>query len=99
MSNDKLNIKINCINHPNVFNKIYEVADYITDKIIKADDLYIFTIIKESHKITIKMRNISNIIDYIFSHHIIYFLDDDNIIDDDSNMVELDNMVESNSNI
>lgn len=73
--NEKLNLKINCINHLQIFNKIIDLSEYITNNLIKDIDIYIFCIEKECHKITIKMRNINNLLNYIFTYHVIYYLD------------------------
>lgn len=62
--------KINAENHPYIFHGLTELTHYITKTSLKENEFFIFILHKNNLKITIQMRNIKNILNYILSYHI-----------------------------
>lgn len=73
---NKLNMKINSTNHPYIFTKIKHLYNYIKYNSIKENNYLIFNLKKDYYSITLKMYNFKNILNYILTYQIIYFIDE-----------------------
>jgi hypothetical protein len=76
INKDKLNMKINSIDHPYIFTKIKHLYNYIKYNSIKENNFLVFSLKKDGYTVTIKMYTVKNILNYILTYQIIYYIDE-----------------------
>lgn len=76
INKNKLNMKIDSTNHQYIFTKIKHLYNYIKYNSIKENDFLVFNLKKDGYSITIKMYTVKNILNYILTYQIIYYIDE-----------------------
>lgn len=62
--------QIDALNHDEIFNSMYDLLEYIKLNSEFIDPHYVFPLIKNNKKITIKMQKFKTILNYLLENHI-----------------------------
>jgi len=76
INKNKLNMKINSTNHPYIFTKIKHLYNYIKYNSMKEGNFLVFNLKKDGYSVTIKMYTVKNILNYILTYQIVYYIDE-----------------------
>ena len=69
---EKLKIKVRSDNINFVFTKVKDLYTYIKNNITKDENYYNFILIKNNHKIIVRMRSKKQILNYVLTYHVDY---------------------------